>query len=634
MLRSLILLSAILFGGEAAFAQPQFRERNAIGMIEINITDPGNIVVETERGSGVIISSDGHVLSAGHIFSEENFKICTAASDARPGFGCRINYFLRGSANRNYRLRIVSPRSTTQDYVVLKLPNASDVIDVRDWPSVFIGDMPRTGTPLFASGYPGEIRPDVGGGNPLAVIAGTLSVTTMSPCAEGEGWGLSRVMTGATSPGQSGGPVFDGRNRLVAIVIGRTCPTDLQGAEETRILPVSDIRDLCERYGCKKGFPGYIAPYDGTNGLSWQSRLEGGPEMAGKYIYDWKLSGISRLSPPNALCMTLTPAAAEKLKTDSEHGGELATVYRFSCMANQLGDQYDAVQDRFFELADRGYEPAQFSAAFILMQQLQLVIPGPVGPLALENEAQEKLDRASRYLKESADHGWGASAYLWAFNCRVGIVPCDDPAAALEAAAALGQPTARFELATLLLLGDTDRVREAFGVSFEQDEPRALALLRKNAQPEPAVSSNGYQLFDNQSAGLLAYLYGGGTVNGNQLVTPNRNQALTYELSCFGGMFNLANPAHLRCALFGHIGLFNSAQSAAQRAQARDLLKGLSGTGGAEALAAENILTWFEGGSSPNRITCNLGKMLDLSPPATPSMREAGSAYCDAPRPS
>ena len=632
------ITSVLLLACASAQAAPA--KRDAIGIIEIQIFDALGNQLSKERGSGAILSADGYVLSAGHLFTSETFKVCSAASGATPGMSCRMYFYQKGSASRRYRLDIGSSLSSTHDFVVLKLPRASDVTDASQWPFLFVGPSPDPGDSLSAAGYASETEPDGdGSGNPLSLVPGVLSAQSMPPCADGEGWGVSRVMSGKTAPGYSGGPVLDSRGKLVGIILGRTCPTNIQGAEETRILLISSIPSACSRIGCKQGFAGYIEPYNGRNSRNWKDRLEGGPSAAQSYIYGWKLAEIARQGAPLAMCQGLLQFGelAERLKADAAAGSEIAAVYRYFCQAAQaqlgvmkLGGADEDLQTAVLEMANRGYEPAQYAAAYGLWQSLQpKVAMARNFQYNFTAEEKDTIAQIKRYTDESAAHGWAASLYVRFLYCRLRVTNCEPAIADLEAAVEQDQLEAMLDTAVFALMGDTPQVRQRYNFALPADTARALTLLRSAATPKSgATNLLPFTVYSNQAAGMLAYLYGGGGIGGLRIVAPDPQLAFMYEQQCYGGAFNAFNALHARCAFFGHVTRFNLGGRAADRAGTRDMLEMVAKLQTDEGRAAANILSWFVEGRVVKRISCDLNKFLDLAPDATLKSPEPGVAYC------
>jgi len=133
------------------------------------------------QGSGVIVSSDGYVLTAGHV-------------SGKPGRSVRI-IFPDGKQVRGKTLGA----DNSVDAGLIK------IIDKGTWPYIGVGDMQdvKTGDWCIATGHPGGFRR----GRPPVVRLGRIIAAT------------SRfIQTDATLVGgDSGGPLFDMHGRVIGI---------------------------------------------------------------------------------------------------------------------------------------------------------------------------------------------------------------------------------------------------------------------------------------------------------------------------------------------------------------------------------------------------------------------------------
>lgn len=638
------LLGAVLLWPMAAAAEPPSeRERDAIGAITVRLIDNADTEVLVERASGVVLTPEGLVLTAAHIFDDDSYRVCTAAAGSDSGLRCQIEFYPRGDVRRMAYAHIASERSEAHDYILLQLPPATDAIDRPTWPYAFVGQTtPRGGDALYAAGYAGETPLQRGGPNLVSVVPGVMSSASAQACTEGDGWGVSNSMSGRTAPGFSGGPVFDARRRVVGLILGRSCSSDLQGAESTRVLTLASIPNFCAQARCRYGLPGYIAAYDGANARDWRDRMEGGRAAADEYMYEWRLSALATQMTWAMPCVTFNaPQLNQRLRADYELGGELATVLYFvstTCTPTVLpGEEATRLRARVFALADAGYEPALFVASQALVERFQSRVVASMGAASYNFTAQERADlqRASRYVDQAAASGWAASLYMQFEFCRLRLVDCAPTQAGLERAAAAGQWNARRELALALLRGRTNSAAaQRYNFAIERDTARGLALLTENAQPVYGVSTQPVMFFDNASAGILSYLYGGGRIGGGEpLVTPNLALALQYEQGCYGGPFNMRDLMHVTCLFYGNVARFNLG-GAQGRATSRPIFDGMRAeAGGAFAALAYNIMTWIEAAPNTQRISCDYDADLLNNPPAQPPQFQPGVAYCYYPHP-
>jgi len=637
------LLGALLLWPLAASAEPpQDREREAVGVVVVRLLDSAGEQVHFERGTGVVLTPDGRALTAAHLFdAEDAYSICTAAAGAPSGRRCLIEFYLRGDTRRLAYAHIASERSATHDYILLQLPDANDAINRPTWPYAFVGQTtPRASDALFAAGYPGEEALQPGVPSVLSVAPGVMSAGSAQACTEGDGWGISNAMSGQTAPGFSGGPVFDARRRVVGLILGPTCSADLQGVTNTRVLTLASIPNFCAQARCLYGLPGYIAAYDGANARDWRDRMEGGRAAADEYMYEWRLSALATQLTWAMPCVTFNaPQLNQRLRADYELGGELAAVLYFvstTCTPTILpGAEAERLRARLFALADAGYEPAMFVASEALVSRFQSrVVTSPDGNYNFTALERADLQRAAGYIDRAAASGWAASLYQQFEFCRLRLADCTPTQAGLERAAAAGQWNARRDLAFALLKGRTNSAAaQRYNFAIPQDRARAVQLLMENVQPVYGVSTQPVLFFDNISAGFLSYLYGGGRVGGEQLVTPNLQAALQLETSCYGTGVDLRDPTHVQCWFFGNVARYNLGGGQG-RASSRPIFEAMRVQGAPPfATLAYNIMTWIEATPNTQRIECDFDGDLFLSPPAQPPQFQPGVAYCYYPHP-
>ena len=160
----------------------------------------GQNQVESGAGSGVIISSDGHILTCAHVVD--------GASTITVTIG-----------DKDYTATLVG-EDTTSDIAVIK-------IDADGLTPATVGnsDSLKVGQSVMAVGNPlGELGGTVTGGmisalNRSVTIQGSSSVNTMSLIQ----------MDASVSPGNSGGGLFNMNGELVGIVNAKSSSSDAEG---------------------------------------------------------------------------------------------------------------------------------------------------------------------------------------------------------------------------------------------------------------------------------------------------------------------------------------------------------------------------------------------------------------------
>jgi len=169
-------------------------------------------------GSGVVVSEDGHVLTARHVFFPKGHDVQTPI--------CRASI---GTADPNPQIRLIVPAGPDNgiDAWVGRLGKKVDVAPMRF--CEFGDDAARM--QIFVSGFPGGTKT----GRP-SFRSGIVSTTYVDPKGIVETDGL-------TAQGMSGGPVVTAdANRLVAIVAG--AEFDNLGVTHWGVLPVSEFANI------------------------------------------------------------------------------------------------------------------------------------------------------------------------------------------------------------------------------------------------------------------------------------------------------------------------------------------------------------------------------------------------------
>ena len=173
-------------------------------------------------GSGVIISSDGYIVTNNHVI-DDAAKITVKLNDGR-----------------SYDATIVGTYSES-DIAVIK-------IEEKDLQPVVLGDSDK----LFV----GDTAVVVG--NPLGSLGGSVTTGIISALDREIDLGdikMNLLQTNAAvNPGNSGGGLFNGKAELVGIIIAKSAGEDIEGIGFA--IPINDIKeDISElkMYGYKRG---------------------------------------------------------------------------------------------------------------------------------------------------------------------------------------------------------------------------------------------------------------------------------------------------------------------------------------------------------------------------------------------
>ena len=274
----------------------------------------GQNQVESGAGSGVIISSDGYILTCAHVVD--------GASTITVTIG-----------DKDYTATLVG-EDTTSDIAVIK-------IDADGLTPATVGnsDSLKVGQSVMAVGNPlGELGGTVTGGmisalNRSVTIQGSSSVNTMSLIQ----------MDASVSPGNSGGGLFNMNGELVGIVNAKSSSSDAEGLGFA--IPINDAikvaQDLLENgYVTGRPYLGitYLAVTDaqtasqlGVNayGVYVVEVVKGGPaEKAGLQAGDRIVSvdGTEIASKDDLGTLMQKHAAGDTLSITIARDGQMQTV--------------------------------------------------------------------------------------------------------------------------------------------------------------------------------------------------------------------------------------------------------------------------------------------------------------------
>ena len=274
----------------------------------------GQNQVESGAGSGVIISSDGYILTCAHVV------------DGASNITVTIN-------DKDYTATLVG-EDTTSDIAVIK-------IDADGLTPATVGDSNslKVGQNVMAVGNPlGELGGTVTGGmisalNRSVTIQGSSSVNTMSLIQ----------MDASVSPGNSGGGLFNMNGELVGIVNAKSSSSDAEGLGFA--IPINDAikvaQELLENgYVTGRPYLGitYLAVTDaqtasqlGVNayGVYVVEVVKGGPaEKAGLQAGDRIVSvdGTEIASKDDLGTLMQKHAAGDTLSITIARDGQMQTV--------------------------------------------------------------------------------------------------------------------------------------------------------------------------------------------------------------------------------------------------------------------------------------------------------------------
>lgn len=631
------------------------RDRSTVGVVVAKTystlapDDPDQQKIE--RGTGVIVSGEGHVLTAGHVLRDDIGKVCRGRADAPKDMACQLTFYWKGDVQNAFALEVISAEQPTADFALLRLPRASDKIGSPVWPSATLAERVADNEALAMTGYTGSTGLAAGSANPLELTTGRLLNGAMTTCAGSDAWGLAREMDGKSSPGWSGAPVFNRNHRLAGIVLGRGCTGseagsgDIQDKAYSRVLPIGAMTGLCNINGfaCYYGVQGDLTLPGSGLPSAWRERLVGGPAAASSLLYGWRVEELANAANFDDLCR-LAPGESrhlDRIRSDLDGGVQLAVFYDALvqvCRFGQAGFAGSAAAKQLVDKANQGLEPAMVLAAQVAVDGIVRQRPAaryPYNDWNFSDVEKQSLTQSQSWLTQASDHGWQAASYLLFEGCRMKLFACQGLSleSLLQVAASKGQPGALRDQGVYLLAGSAgdDLMRKRTGFSLPQDITRGTEQLIRAGQPRYGSNeSSGYAIWDQRSSAYLTFFHAGGTYQGQVLVGTDLARTLGYFNQCVPGMaFQFGNPIHDFCGFAMSLGRFNNYGTfGGDRAKDWQLLTAYVPIQQVYYPLAQNLKSWSSDGSGIDRIDCPLAIDMTLTAPPVRPKLQPRVAYC------
>lgn len=197
------------------------------------------------NGSGVIISSDGYILTNNHVISGAN-KISVALRDGT-----------------KYEATLIGTDSKT-DVAIIK-------IDANNLTTAVLGDSDAL--------VVGELAIAIG--NPLGQLGGTVTdgiISALEREIKLDNSTMNLIQTNAAiNPGNSGGGLFNANGELIGIVVAKSSGVDVEGLGFA--IPINDVKDVINDllehgYATNRAFLGVQltdTSYNNSNSFSFYS---------------------------------------------------------------------------------------------------------------------------------------------------------------------------------------------------------------------------------------------------------------------------------------------------------------------------------------------------------------------------
>ena len=199
--------------GALSTAEIAANNENSVVEISISTTASSSFFGEyttTGSGSGVIISTDGYILTNNHVISSAN------------------DITVRLHDGTEYKATVVGSDSRT-DVGIIK-------VEASNLTPVTIGDSSAL--------VVGETAVVIG--NPLGQLGGTVTdgiISALEREISIDGTTMNLIQTNAAiNPGNSGGGLFNSKGELVGIVVAKSSGLDIEGLGFA--IPINDVKDV------------------------------------------------------------------------------------------------------------------------------------------------------------------------------------------------------------------------------------------------------------------------------------------------------------------------------------------------------------------------------------------------------
>jgi hypothetical protein len=265
---------------------------------------------DTIKGSGFVISTDGHIVTASHVLRPSDQAKVTDES---------VAVHLESSTYPAISAQIVR-RDNDLDVALLKIPTHPG----QPWSALPVGDSSaiHVGSPVTGLGYPS--------GSDLSIIPTSL-VTSPNTIIDGvaKPWWQTGL---SLNPGDSGGPIFGPLGTVIGVAVAGRVGASLI----TYVIPLQYAHSLLEDAAVKMAAAGPCADAPVCRDVSHGLEKYAIDEPVGRWS-DWRGGGYNR----NAYCNDLLGALkseypdAEFTKTrddeESRDKGFRQFEYRYFC---------------------------------------------------------------------------------------------------------------------------------------------------------------------------------------------------------------------------------------------------------------------------------------------------------------
>ncbi|MBY3329007.1 trypsin-like serine protease [Rhizobium laguerreae] len=266
----------------------------------------------TSRGSGFVVTPEGHVITNAHVVSPPLAGVAVQSASVKLRVGSILNPVEDAE---------VIVRDPSVDLALLKLKAHAE--EGKEWPSVTVGSSTNlpVGAPLMALGFAGGDVALVPGGTKTA--SNTVVDNQLMP------WWQTDL---ALNHGNSGGPIFGELGTVVGIAVAKSENSQLV----THIIPILRAQHLFDAAGVTTQRSGRCAQYPEcrheTHGLEGYAIQEARSQWG-----DWRGGGYNRAAACNDFLTQLKrdhPVSQFEFVSDNEETrdtGFRQIQYRYYC---------------------------------------------------------------------------------------------------------------------------------------------------------------------------------------------------------------------------------------------------------------------------------------------------------------
>ena len=261
--------------------------------------------LNTNRGSGIAVPSDGSAMTPAQLYASQVNSVVAISTTIQSGYG--------SGQSSGSGFILTEDGYVITNYHVVEDATAIDVVmhDGTEYPAVLIGTDAQTDIAVIkveAAGLTAAVlgdsdklqvgEPTVVIGNPLGSLGGTVTngiISALNRTITIDGQDMTVLQTNAAvNPGNSGGGMFNINGELIGIINAKSSGDAVEGLGFA--IPINIAKDIADQlinYGYIKGRPQLgisVATIESANDYWTYRSTELAPYITdyGVYIIEWK----------------------------------------------------------------------------------------------------------------------------------------------------------------------------------------------------------------------------------------------------------------------------------------------------------------------------------------------------------